>query len=317
MPLRHLPFVAAAIFLAGCSAPASRDGAPSSNGPAAHPPGGPPDTPSLGGGDAASPPFSTDGGATSPSDCSDAAKLVYVVTQENSLLSFAPDKLAFTPIGTLTCPSSGFPFSMAVDRSGTAWVLYTDGNLYKVSTKDASCAPANLAPRSGKFYLFGMGFSTDGAGSESEKLYVSDLTGNGLGSIDLTTMTLSPIGAYTGALTSKNSELTGTGDGKLYGFFTTSPAQLARITKGSGTIEEVHTLDSVFTGTDWAFSFWGGDFYFYTAPPPVNASDGLGSDVTRYRPADGSIEVLRKSIGFRIVGAGVSTCAPLTPPPPK
>ena len=31
------------------------------------------------------------------------------------------------------------PNSMAVDRSGTAWVNYSDGRLFKVSTKDAKC----------------------------------------------------------------------------------------------------------------------------------------------------------------------------------
>ena len=32
------------------------------------------------------------------------------------------------------------PFSMSVDREGQAWVLYTSGEIFKVSIEDASCA---------------------------------------------------------------------------------------------------------------------------------------------------------------------------------
>src|SRR4051812_27983568 len=37
--------------------------------------------------------------------CSEAAKLVYVLSQERSLYSFFPPTLAFTKIGTLACPA--------------------------------------------------------------------------------------------------------------------------------------------------------------------------------------------------------------------
>src|SRR4051812_34321253 len=87
----------------------------------------------------------TIGGNTPPgpggnqAGCSDAAKLVYVVSDSNELFSFAPDKVAFTKIGQLNCPSGGAtPNSMAVDRSGNAWVNFSDGGLFKVSTADAS-----------------------------------------------------------------------------------------------------------------------------------------------------------------------------------
>ena len=57
----------------------------------------------------------------------------------------------------------------------------------------------------------------------------------------------------------------------------------------------------------------GGDFYIYTNVDGGNLPmNGGGSDVTRYRPSDGSITVVKSKIGFKIVGAGVSTCAPTT-----
>jgi hypothetical protein len=63
----------------------------------------------------------------------------------------------------------------------------------------------------------------------------------------------------------------------------------------------------------WAFSFWGGDFYLYTSP------DGTtDSTVTHYTTGDGGIDTSYvNDTGMVIVGAGVSTCAPTTQPPPK
>jgi hypothetical protein len=256
---------------------------------------------------------------TTASDCSEESKLVYVVSRENDLYSFAPAEGRFTRIGPLACPSTSNPFSMAVDRAGTAWVLYADGLLFKVSTKDASCATTTYVTGQAGFQLLGMGFAADAPGSTRETLYVSDIGGKGLGKLDPVTLTLTPIGGYDGPLAGRSAELTGTGDGRLYGFFTTAPAQVAQITKGSGAIASAAPMQGVTTGTDWAFSFWGGDFYLYTAQIQTGGlpMDAVGSDVTRYRPSDGSVVVVQKGIGFRIVGAGVSTCAPLVPPTPK
>ena len=91
-------------------------------------------------GDGGSPIFDNDAGAQgNPTGCSEAAKLVYVVAVDGSMYKFDPPSLAFTKVGTLQCPSTGKPNSMAIDRSATAWVNYTSGEIFKVSTSDASC----------------------------------------------------------------------------------------------------------------------------------------------------------------------------------
>jgi hypothetical protein len=257
-----------------------------------------------------------DGGNANQAGCSDAAKLVYVVSEENTLHSFQPNKSTFTTIGTLNCPSSSTPNSMAVDRSGTAWVNYADGGLFKVSTADASCQATTFQPGQHGFVKFGMAFATNGAGTTDETLFVCGITGlnagQGLAKIDLQSMTLTPIGDFSGSLRGKGAELTGTGDGRLYGFFTTQPnATLAQIAEDTAASSGDKDLAGVNTGLAWAFSFWGGDFWFYT-------SDGFNpSKVTRLKAAtDGSIGTAMGDVGgFRIVGAGVSTCAPVTPPP--
>lgn len=260
----------------------------------------------------------TSTGASGGDDCSEAATYVYVLSTSNELYSFQPDKQLFKKIGALGCNTALQPNSMAVDRDATAWVNYvgTDGflsdnqgALYPVSTKDASCKGGPL-PLPFGWYRLGMGFSSNGNGSDQETLYVAGTSnGIGLGSFELGKNLLTPIGAFSGALTGKSAELTGTGDGRLFGFFTTTPVQVAEIDKTTSKILSSKELPEVPTPSAWAFSFWGGDFYLYT-------SDGFSnSRVSRYRPSDGSVLAnYMTDVGFIIVGAGVSTCAPIEAP---
>jgi hypothetical protein len=244
------------------------------------------------------------------SDCGPMTRLVYVVSEEKDLYSFAPDALTFTNIGRLTCESSGLPVSMSIDRSAVAWVNYNDGRLFKVSTADATCTAVDFEPNQHGFLKFGMAFAKY-AGSSEETLYISGLlgkNGRGFGKIDLATMKMTMLGDYSGDLAGEAADLTGTGDGKVYGFFTTSPATLALIDRTRGTTSAATPLGGVSTGNAFAFNSWGGDFWFYT-------SDGTKpSQVTRVKPT-GETAVVKDDVGgFRIVGAGVSTCAPYASP---
>jgi hypothetical protein len=308
MRLAYAVFLIAAAFLA-CSSSSSRSnfGSSGTSGD-----GSSSGTSGSFGGSSGTPSSSSGG---NQAGCSDAAKLVYVVSEENDLYSFQPDKLVFTKIGTLDCPSlGGSPNSMAVDRSGTAWVNFDTGELFSVSTSTAKCTATTYKPGQQNFVKFGMAFATDAAGSENETLYVCGIVGQdqglGLAKIDLKTMTLSKIGDFSGSLHGLGAELTGTGDGRLFGFFTTNPdATLAKIEEASGATSQNVDLAGVNTGNAWAFSFWGGDFWFYTSNGTVP------STVTRLRASsDNKIATAQQDVGgFRIVGAGVSTCAPTTP----
>jgi hypothetical protein len=273
-----------------------------------------------GGGDGSPPPLLQGDGAggTGPnSGCSAAATLVYVIDEQGGLHSFDPGSLTFQTIGTINCPGEAASInSMAIDRNATAWVNDIGGNLFKVSTADASCQTTNFIAPSG-FTQMGMGFSADAVGSTSETLYVDGIgnegsEGAGLATIDLTSMALTPIAQFDGALAGQDCELTGTGNAQLFGFFTTTPAAVAQIDKSTAHILTDVPQPGVDTGTDWAFSFWGGNFYLYTADTTLNPGDT--SDVTEYNPTAGTTKVVLQQIGFRIVGAGVSTCAPTQPP---
>src|SRR5262249_31106006 len=107
-------------------------------------------------------------------DCPDAdATLVYLVSAEETLLSFYPPTATFTTIGTLACPApTGMnPFSMAVDRKGKAYVLYwfgavagSPGRIFQVSTATAACVSTSFVPGQQGFDTFGMGFVSDNGG---------------------------------------------------------------------------------------------------------------------------------------------------------
>jgi hypothetical protein len=261
--------------------------------------------------------------APAASDCSDASKLVYVIAdQTNVMYSFAPDTLVFTPLGVPKCQTAASVNSMAVDRSGYAWINYDDGSIWKVDTSTMACtATTFMSGQAGFSPNLSMGFSSDTSGSIAETLFVADNTGDdttiadgkGAARVDLGTMTLTPLGGpFTGQVAGWRGELTGTGDARLFGFFTTTPAYLAEIQKANGTTPVAAVLPGVdATMGGYAFSFWGGKFWFYTASTTPTSS------VTMYDPATLQTQVVLSDIGFVIVGAGVSTCAPLTFPPPR
>jgi hypothetical protein len=246
-----------------------------------------------------------DSGVKPLSECAEDTKDVYVITDGAKLYRFHPPTLTFTAVGQIACTSTGTPTSMGVDRQGVAWIRHSDGTLWKVSTQNLACEQTKFTAPSQDFSKFGMGFASVSAGSSSETLYLSDHAGKGLGKLDLSTLAVGFVGAWGQGLDGTTAELTGTGEGKLYGFFVTEPAQIAEISQTTGAVVSTKSLTGVSAGTAWAFSFYGGDFYVYTAA-------AAESDVTRYRPSDGTITVVKPKIGFRIVGAGVSTCAPTT-----
>ncbi len=252
------------------------------------------------------------------SDCPDGGTNVYVLTEDSVISSFAPASATFTAVGLLDCRSAGIPFSMAVDRKGTAYVEFqvgSVGELFKVDLAGPTCSPTSFRPEQQMFETFGMGFSTD-QGGPAETLYVAASGPGGahaLGTIDPTTFVLTEVAQLPGALV--QPELTGTGDGRLFAFSSDSPngsgSFVAQIDKTTAAILARTDLPQVTQGHAWAFAFWGGDFYLFTSAPcpAINCT----SQVTRLRPSDGSVTVVA-TLSSSIVGAGVSTCAPASSP---
>jgi hypothetical protein len=262
--------------------------------------------------------------------CAEAGStLIYVVSEDYQLLSFDPGTGAFVTIGDIDCPtatggdSPPTPFSMAVDHTGIAYVLYNDGELFRVSTATAACRSTGFVTgQLGFNEEFGMGYSQNSQGT-AETLYVASSSSDGLTSpsrlatIQTTNFRLSIVGALQPQIL--NAELTGTGAGDLFAFYATSgtdpcdntaasatcpDSAIGQIDKTTGRVTNETVFRGVPQGDAWAFAFWGGDFYLFTAP-----RTGTSTIVYRFRPADESlVRVATRS--NRIVGAGVSTCAP-------
>lgn len=252
------------------------------------------------------------GGSSSQDDCSDTAKLIYMIGQGNNLYSFFPPTNEVKSIGIIDCLQggrSGTPFSMAVDRRGIAWVLFSDGHIYNVDTATAICNPTQYRSGQQGYTQFGMGFVSNTAGSQDESLYLSSYDGTGLAKLDTQALTLGVVGSYD--LLHTPGELTGTGDARLFGFFVPSavgPVVIAEIDKSNAHILSQVPQPTIDIGSGWAFAFWGGDFYLFTNP------DGQGSQIDRYRPSSGVTSTVLTALGDNIVGAGVSTCAPVESP---
>jgi len=242
-----------------------------------------------------------------PNDCPDAAAtLIYLVSEGNDLMSFYPPTLTFKTIGSIACPNTNgtTPFSMGVDRKGVAFVVFQNGSLYKVSTLTAACLATSFAahPMAG-FDEFGMGFAGDNI---SDQLYIagSGTPSAGLATIDTMTFKFSFIAKFSPDL--NRTELTGTGDGRLFGWSpnpSTPGSTLTQIDRKTAQLIGANKLKIGDNSDAFAFAFWGGDFWIFTAP------NGGPTTVTKYDPMTQS-ETTATTNNAVIVGAGVSTCAP-------
>ena len=270
-------------------------------------------------------------GSGNEDGCSDAAKLIYVVDSNNQLSSFDGATKMFKDLGTLSCPaaSGAQPFSMAVDRNATAYVLYSGVNplsgavtsteIFKVDTTQASlpCTKTSFAGTT-TFKQFGMGFSTDAAMGSTDTLFIAGSAQVGMGqnqlaSLDVTTFQPTVKGAVTG-----DPELTGNGDAELWAFFpsdetgSTDPkvAKLDKMTGGTSTTYTLTALKGI--PAAWAFAFWGGDYWVFLAKQGSGPIPTPGHTVVyQVDGMAGTIKGITDTVTRTIVGAGVSTCAPV------
>lgn len=255
-----------------------------------------------------------------PDVCPDAgATLIYVVTETNDLFSFYPPTLSFTRIGPLSCPDpapNATPFSMAVDRQGIGRSVFSDGTLYLVDMRTGACKGTSFQPGQLGFQTFCMGYAANGAdgGDAGETLYVAECNvmtfppppSMGLATLDTTSLTLTYVAPFAPPI--RGPELTGTGDGRLYGFYTNptgSGSHIVQIDRTTGALLQDYALQVGTPNDGYAFAFWGGVFWVFTFSGP-----NLPTVVTRFDPGTGS-ETNVASMPEGVVGAGVSTCAPM------
>ena len=230
---------------------------------------------------------------------------IYVVDTDKRLSAFDPMRLVFEDLGVLDCPAvpGDEPFSMAVARDDVAWVLYRSGDLFLVDLKTVVCRPSGFVPGQQNFVNFGMGFVADFSGSDTESLFIAGGDPLRLATIDRPRRLVVPIAPIVGL-----PELTGTAAGDLWGFFpSTDDTFVARIDKQTATRSEMFKIPRIIgQPLDWAFAFWGGDFYIFL--------QRINDDSTNVYRLSRDFRVFETALGNtkrHIVGAGVSSCAPV------
>jgi len=248
--------------------------------------------------------------------CTEEAKQIFLVSESGFLLRYEPMSDLIIPIGPLNC-NAGWgetPYSMSVDRNSFAWVLYSNGSLWKVSTEDASCQATGFVAGQLGFEIFGMGFSTDAQDSSDETLFIAggplwdmmDGADSTLGSIDTESLKVKSVGKFVAG--SGLPELTGNRSAELWGFFPhTFPPRIARIDKMTAAQTlQIDLPANLFNDVQaWAFANWGGDFYIFFKSYAAGSS-GI------WRVTDaGDVVTEVADTGYVITGAGVSTCAPI------
>jgi hypothetical protein len=250
--------------------------------------------------------------------CSPASQLIYLVDGFGRLSSFDPTTLVFNDIGLISCPfpqgpqTPGWtrpePFSMNVDQNAVAWVLFTDGELFRVDTASAACTATDFQVDQQSFNLFGMG-SVFQSSTGIDTLYIAggpDYFSAAMPHVQLGTIAFPSLSVSTiGPLPMGWAELAGTGDGQLWGFVpaghlsATGIATLAQIDPATGDTLLSYELDGMSAGGGFAMKFYGGSFWIF-----------LGTKVYQVQRADGLV-VATLDTGRDVVGAGVSTCAPV------
>jgi hypothetical protein len=242
--------------------------------------------------------------------CIDASLWIYTVDSAGGLARFDPATLTFTDIATLKCPTISLPNSMAVDQNAVAWVAYSDGQLFKVDVGTGRCEATGFKTDQDGILVFGMGFVFDPATNE-DTLYIAGGHDTGasqstLATVSFPSLVVNPVGTVTAGF----PEMTGTGDGALWGFIPADSslsrvAALVRLDRRSGATLESYRYPSLLMQDSWAMKFWGGSFWIFIGRAIYEVS----------RDTPGTIRTAIANTGRpSIVGAGVSTCAPLRAP---
>jgi hypothetical protein len=211
--------------------------------------------------------------------------------------------MTFDVVGTLDCGGAATAGSMSVARDGVAYVLFSDEKLFQVDIDDATCAATSYSDAATGFGAFGMGYSTDGASATDETLYVANA--DTLGVLDTTAWTIAEVGPM-----ASQAEVTGTGDGELWAVLPLE-ARMVRLDKSNA--DELGSYDlagfpEAANIDTFAFAHWGGLLWVFIR------ESGMGSttDVYTFAEDGGDFDLVQEDIGFVVVGAGVSTCAPVT-----
>ena len=258
-----------------------------------------------------------------------------------SIVSFDPETLAFTPVQDVVCPDTEADWlvsTMAVDRNRRAWVLwvgeFVGGDDVVTRRLDAiNLDTGECETAVGEFPItmhasspMGMAFVSDAEGSNSEALFFADHGTYlyGLGDTE-------PVARwYDGpeGRTFSGVELTGTGAGSIFTIIMNYTGPFDHdCTAKNPCFPTVRVAETMKVGQPgmfgfdppgvesfaldpggFAFAHWGGHFFIFLSRffGPTLVYD--------YDPVAQTAELVVDDGPDAILGAGVSTCAPLVFP---
>ncbi|MDC0716036.1 hypothetical protein [Nannocystis bainbridge] len=247
---------------------------------------------------------------------------IFVLSDDAELWKYYPESNTFTMLGSFSCGGMTNTFSMAVDRLGFAWVMLNNpaGDIWKIDVTDpGNCIDPGYNPNQQGIGYFGMAFVSNSQFDQCDRMYGNSFDGFGgfsegpnfgdFLSVDPDSLLIDIISPtdFNGA------EMTGTGDGRVFSFGGV-PSKLVERDKDSGAVIDTFPLQNLPLTNAFAFAFFGGDFYFFT-----ESANPLVSKVTHLDYDDSDMDgqqqltTINMAAPIRIVGAGVSTCAPFAP----
>ncbi len=244
---------------------------------------------------------------------------IFVLSQSAELWKFFPENNVLEKLGPVGCNLPPQTFSMAVDRLGFAWVQYADGKLRKVDvTNVANCSDPGFVPNQQGINNFGMAFVSNSAEDKCDQIFGDQYTGIAEGQNVADFFRIDPMTQQIVKLGKTNfgtAEVTGTGDGRVFLFAAKAfDTQLVEVDKANGALLSTIPLPGVKLGGGWAFAQFAGDFYFFTDGQSDSKSEITHID---YDDSDNNgkqdITVVVNNAPLKVVGAGVSTCAPTLP----
>ncbi|MCY1063616.1 hypothetical protein OV090_02520 [Nannocystis sp. RBIL2] len=248
---------------------------------------------------------------------------IFVLSDDAELWKYFPETNSFTMLGAIGCGMTN-TFSMAVDRLGYAWVQFNGtGELRKVDVTNVSdCSNPGFLPNQNGVKNFGMAFVSNSDSDKCDRIYGNTYSGfggysEGVNVGDFLTIDPDDLGlAKLGKTNFDGAELTGTGDGRAFIFGGQFPSKLVEADKNTGAALDVLPLNGLeINNGAFAFAFFAGDFYFFTD----SDNDLFNSEVTHLDYDDSDMNgvqdltVLTQDAPLLVVGAGVSTCAPVLP----
>jgi hypothetical protein len=164
-----------------------------------------------------------------------------------------------------------------------------------------------------------MGFVTDAAGGDTEKLWIGGgnidaMSSGSLGWIDTSTYMINRVAAV-GPSAEYSAEYSGLGDATLWAFFpdTVDNAFVQQVDKMTGAgVGQQLAFDLAAQGSTvqaWAFAQWGGTFYVFVTTAPFLGTPN--AQVHAINRMTGAHTIPLQNQQYVVVGAGVSTCAPI------